>query len=140
MTHHNVETLRRAHEAFSRHDLDATTSFLAPTVTMVDHGRGRTMKSKEEFRGWLAAFVAMSSDIELVEAHYIDAGDWVTARFRAVGTQDGPMEQWPASNKPYSLDVCEVWRFNANGQAIEAHNYSDGLGLLIQLGHIQPPG
>jgi hypothetical protein len=37
------------------------------------------------------------------------------------------------------LDVCEVWRFNTNGEAIEGHNYSDGLGLLMQLGHMPPP-
>ena len=49
------------------------------------------------------------------------------------------MRPFPASNKPFSLDVCEVWHFNANGEADEGHNYSDGLGLAIQLGHLKPP-
>jgi hypothetical protein len=60
--------------------------------------------------------------------------------FRAVGTQDGQMMMFPASSKPFSLDVCEVWHFNANGEADEGHNYSDGLGLLMQLGHLKLPG
>jgi hypothetical protein len=140
MTNRNVETLRQAHEAFSRRNLDETIRFVAPTAIVIDHGRNQTMNSREEFRGWLAGHLAMSSDIKIVEARYIDAGDWVTAQFRAVGIQDGPMATFPASHKPYSFDVCEVWRFNADGQAIEGHNYSDGLGLLMQLGHIQPPG
>jgi steroid delta-isomerase-like uncharacterized protein len=140
MTNRNVETLRRAHEAFSKHNLEETMKLVAPTTTVIDHGRGQTMKSREEFRSWLEAFVSMSSDIKIVEARYFDAGDWITAQFRAVGTQDGPMDRFPASNKSYSLDVCEVWHVNANGEADEGHNYSDGLGLLIQLGHIQPPG
>ena len=83
----------------------------------------------------------MSSDIKLVDARYIDGGEYVTAIFHGVGTQDGPMAGTPfgPSGKAFSLDVCEVWRYNANGEAIEGHNYSDGLGLLMQLGHMSPP-
>ena len=135
----NVATLRAAHEAFSAHDFGQAATVAAPTTKIVDHGRGLTLASREEFRGWLAAFVVMSSDMRIVDAQYIDAGDWVTARFRAVGTQSGPLQAFPASNKPFSLDVCEVWHFDANGEADEGHNYSDGLGMLMQLGHLPAP-
>lgn len=135
----NSEIVRRAHQAFSQKDHGAAAKLVAENGKVVDHGRGMTLASRAEFRGWLDAFHQMSSDMVLVDAKYIDAGEWVTAQFRAVGTQDGPMDQFPASGKKYSLDVCEVWRFNDKGEAIEGHNYSDGLGLLIQLGHIQPP-
>jgi len=60
--------------------------------------------------------------------------------FRVVGTQDGPMDTFPPSGRQYSLDVCEVWRFDADGVGIEGHNYSDGLGLLVQLGHVEARG
>jgi hypothetical protein len=140
MESRNVAALRAAHEAFSAHDFGKAATVAAPTARIVDHGRGLTLASREEFRGWLAAFVVMSSDIRIVEAQYIAADDWVTARFRAVGTQDGPLQAFPASNKPFSLDVCEVWHFDANDQADEGHNYSDGLGLLMQLGHLPAPG
>ena len=135
----NVSTLRAAHEAFSAHDFDKAVAMMPSTVKVVDYSRGMMMSTRDDFRDWLAARGATSSDIKIVDAQYIDAGDWVTARFRAVGTQDGPMAPFPASNKPFSLDVCEVWHFNANGQADEGHNYSDGLGLLMQLGHLPPP-
>ena len=139
MASKNVETLKKAHQAFSAKDYNKAEKLTARKTKLIDHGRGQTMNSREEFRAWMEAFHAMSSDMKLVDARYIDAGEWVIAQFRAVGTQDGPMEPFPASNKPYSLDVCELWRFNSEGEAIEAHNYSDGLGLLMQLGHIQPP-
>ena len=139
VTASRVEILRKAHEAFNARDFDTAMKLVAPTTKIIDHGRGQTMNSREEFRGWLDAFVAMSSDIKLVDARYIDGGDWVTAQFRGVGTQSGPMGAFPASNQSFSIDVCEVWHFNANGEVDEGHNYSDGLGLLIQLGHIQPP-
>ena len=140
MATNNVEILRSAHEAFSRRDLDAAIRLVVSATNVTDHGRGQTIGSREEFRRWMEAFDAMSSDMKIVDSHYVDGGEWVTARFRAVGTQDGQMDQFPASHKPYSLDICEVWHFNADGEADEGHNYSDGLGLLIQLGHIQPPG
>jgi len=135
----NVSTLRAAHEAFSAHDCDRAATVGALGVKMVDHGRGMPLASRDELASWLKGFVAMSSDIRIIDAEYIDAGDWVTALFRAVGTQDGPMPPFPASHKPFSLDVCEVWHFDANGQADEGHNYSDGLGLLVQLGHFPAP-
>jgi hypothetical protein len=135
----NVETLRNAHEAFSAHNFDEATKLVAPTVTLVDHGRNQTFSTRDEFREWMTGFKSMASDMTIVDATYIDAGEWVTARFRAVGTQDGPTGPFPPTGKPFSLDVCEVWRFNANGEAIEAHNYSDGLGLLAQLGHLEQP-
>ncbi|RME01057.1 MAG: nuclear transport factor 2 family protein [Calditrichaeota bacterium] len=135
----NSEIVRRAHQAFSHKDNSAAAKLVAEKCTVVDHGRGMAMSSRAEFRGWLDAFHQMSSDMKLVDAKYIDAGEWVTAQFRAVGTQDGAMDQFPASGKKYSLDICEVWRFNDKGEAIEGHNYSDGLGMLIQLGHIQAP-
>jgi len=139
MSSKNVEILRNAHQAFNAKNFDQASKLVAVTTKVIDHGRNLTLNSRQEFRGWMEAFFAMASDIKLVDAHYIDDGDYVTAQFRAVGKQDGPLLAFPASQKSFSLDVCEVWRFNANGEAVEGHNYSDGLGLLIQLGHIQPP-
>jgi hypothetical protein len=41
---------------------------VAPTTRVVDHGRGQTLNSRQEFRGWLAAFGTMSSNIKIVDA------------------------------------------------------------------------
>lgn len=141
MANRNVETLKKAHEAFSAHNFDEAEKLVASTAKVIDDGRGQTLTGREAFRGWMEAFTRMSSDIRIVDAEYIDGGDYVTARFRAVGKQDGPMEGTPygPSDKPYALDVCEVWHFNAQGKADEGHNYSDGLGMLTQLGHLPMP-
>jgi hypothetical protein len=141
MSSKNIETLRKAHQAFSAHNHDEAIQLIAPSAKVVDHGRGQTMTNRQEFRAWMDAFKTTSSNMTIVDAQYIDGGDYVTARFRAVGVQDGPLSgiPFPASNKPYSLDVCEVWHFNGNGEADEGHNYSDGLGLLMQLGNMSAP-
>lgn len=136
----NVDRMRTMHEHFNVRDLDTVLAQSSEHAVMTDHGRGRTMKGRADLAEWLRAFIAMSSDMTIVDAVYIDGGPYVTSMFRVVGTQDGPMDTFPPSGRQYSLDVCEVWRFDADGVGIEGHNYSDGLGLLVQLGHVEARG
>jgi hypothetical protein len=142
MSQQYVETLRMAHQEFNAKNYDRAQNLVAAQTKLTDHGRNQVITTRAEFRGWMQNFHTMSSDLRIVDAQYIDAGEYVIAQFRAVGTQDGPMDPFPfpASGKPFSLDVCEIWRFSAEGQAVEGHNYSDGLGLLMQLGHLPAPG
>lgn len=139
MSTNAVDNLRQGHEAFSRHDLAATTAHMRPDVVVHIHNRGQTLTSAEAFRGYLGQQAAMSSDSRIADATYIDAGSHVIAQFRVVGTQDGPLLHFPPSNRPFALDVCEVWRHDDDGRAVEGHSYTDTMGLLIQLGHIPAP-
>ena len=133
---HLVDRLRAAHDAFSAGNHEAAMGLVAPEVRFTDHRLGQNFATRQEFRGWLDAHKAMASDMQIVDAQYVVSGEWVTARFRAVGTQDGPLGPFPPSGKRFSGDICEVWHFNSNGEADEGHNYSDGTGLLAQLGHL----
>ncbi|MBK8912532.1 MAG: nuclear transport factor 2 family protein [Chlorobi bacterium] len=131
-----VENLKKAHQAFSEMRLADSASLLAANATFTDHGRNQKTDSREEFQGWLGQHFAMASNVRIEDAQYVEMGNTVVAQFRAVGNQDGALGPFPPTGKPFTLDVCEVWTFNEEGQAIEGHNYSDGLGLLGQLGHI----
>ena len=77
--------------------------------------------------------------MKIVEGEYIDAGDWVTARFRVIGVQDGPMPPFPASNKPFPSTYARYGTLTPADRPIKGHNYSDGLGMLMQLGHLPAP-
>jgi hypothetical protein len=56
------------------------------------------------------------------------------------GVQDGAIPAgFAAGHTPFSLDLCEVWRFGPDGETDEGHNYSDGLGYLMQLGRLPMP-
>jgi steroid delta-isomerase-like uncharacterized protein len=135
----NVDTLRAAHNAMADRDPVPVTAMMRPDVVVYGHAAGQTFKSADEFAQFLNVYYTMSSDIRLVDAEYIAAGDKVVAQFRAIGTQDGPFLGFPASGRPFSLDVAEIWTFDKEGYAIEGHNYADTLGLLIQLGHVAAP-
>lgn len=136
----HIDTLRAGHEAFNARDFKAAaTGLLGMDGEFTDHARGASSHGPKEFQGWLESFMVTSSDLQIVDARYIDGGDWVTAIFRAEGTQDGPLGTFPATDMPFTLDICEVWHFGSNGLADEGHNYSDGLGMLMKLGHITAP-
>jgi len=134
-----IDSLRRAHEAFSRHDLAAVTADMRPDVAVTIHNRGQTLPSAEAFRDYLGQQLAMASDARITGATYIEAGEYAVAQFTVTGTQDGPLLNFPPSHRPFAFGVCEVWRYDADGRAVEGHNYADALGLLMQLGHIPVP-
>ncbi|MBK9231306.1 MAG: nuclear transport factor 2 family protein [Anaerolineae bacterium] len=90
----NIKTLRNAHQAFSAKRLDQSQQTVAERVRFTDHGRGQVVNSRGEFRGWMESHFAMSSDMRIVDARYIDAGDYVIAQFR--GRHPG----WPAAGVP----------------------------------------
>ncbi len=134
-----TDTLRLAHEAFSRHDLAGIIQDMRPDVVVYGHAAGQRLPSADAFAQFLGMYFTMSSDIQIVDAEYVTAGNKVIAQFRAVGSQDGPFLGFPAGGRPFSLDVAEIWTFDDEGYAIEGHNYADTLGLLIQLGHVPAP-
>jgi len=139
MNHRPVDTLRQSHEAFSRHDLAAATADMHPDVAVTIHNRNQTLHSAEAFRAYLGQQLAMAPDVRITDATYIDAGQYVVAQFTLTGTQDGPLLQFPPSNRPFAFGVCEVWRYDSDGRAVEGHSYTDALSLLMQLGHIPAP-
>jgi steroid delta-isomerase-like uncharacterized protein len=134
-----IDILRQAHEAFSRHDLDTAIAPMRPDVILNAHAAGQTFTSRAAVREFLSMYYAMSSDVHLINGQYFAAGNKVVAQLTAVGVNDGPFLDFPASGRPFALDLLEIWTFDDEGYAVEGHSYSDTLGLLMQLGHVAAP-
>lgn len=137
----NVETILSAYEAFNRGQLHEVVEGFREDVTWNDHALGATMKSREEFVGWLsdrlAAWKQAFPDGSVTDVRAIDAGDAVTIEAVFRGTNDGPFQGHPPTGKRISLPACEVWRFDEEGQVLSGATYYDRLSLLIQLGHVE---
>ncbi|MGC4047524.1 MAG: nuclear transport factor 2 family protein [Armatimonas sp.] len=132
-----IDRFQAAHDLFNAGNNAAIEAFAAPDFRLTDYGKGMTCTTPAEFRGWLDSHKEMSADMQIVDPVYVAAGDWVIARFRAVGHQTGPLGPFPATGKPFSMDVCEVWRFNEAGLAVEGYDYSNFANVATQLGHLQ---
>jgi hypothetical protein len=88
---------------------------------------------------FLPAWVTASSDIKVIDARYIDAGQTVVCTFSVVGTHDGPLGPFPATGKDFTLPLCEMWHFDSAGRVVGGDLYYDQASLLAQLGLMPQP-
>jgi steroid delta-isomerase-like uncharacterized protein len=140
MESRNVKTYRAGHEAFNRRDFNAMVKQYAENISWIDQARGITFRTPEEFKDdFLEGWTRISSDCQVTDARYTDAGDTVVARFTAQGTNDGPLGSFPATGKEWTLPICEMWHFGADGQVQGGEIYYDQLSLLRQLELLPEP-
>ena len=136
----NVETYRAGHEAFNRRDFEAMVEEYAESIRWIDHARGVTFSTPQEFKDeFLEGWIQASSDCQVTHARYTDAGEIVLARFTARGTNDGPLGPFPSTGKEWTLPICEMWHFDADGRVIGGEIYYDQVSLLTQLGLLFEP-
>ena len=131
----NVEAHRAGHEAFNRRDFEAMVEKYAERISWIDQARGATFRTPDEFKSeFLAGWIQASSDCEVTQARYDDAGETIVARFTARGTNDGPLGSFSATGKKWTLPMCEMWHFDGGGQVVGGEIYYDQVSLLSQLG------
>jgi steroid delta-isomerase-like uncharacterized protein len=136
----NVATHRAGHEAFNRRDFDAMVQDYAESIVWTDRARNLTFRTPQEFKTvFLPGWVQSSTDIQVREPRYIDAGQTVLCTFTVVGTHDGPLGPFPATNKRFALPLCEMWHFDSSGRVIGGDLYYDQVSLLLQLGLMPQP-
>jgi steroid delta-isomerase-like uncharacterized protein len=140
MSASNLEAHRAGHQAFNRRDFQAMTEHYADRITWTDHARGRTFRTRQEFRDdFLPGWVQTSADIRITDPHYFDAGPTVVAQFTVTGTHDGPLGPFPATGKRFALPLCELWHFDPSGLVVGGDLYYDQVSLLTQLGLLPQP-
>ena len=136
----NVERHRAGHEAFNRRDFAAMTTHYADRIRWTDRARGLTFTTPGQFRDdFLTGWVQASSDIEVTDPGYLDAGRSVVATFTVTGTHDGPLGPFPATGRPFTLALCELWHFDPDGRVVGGDLYYDQVSLLMQLGLLPQP-
>jgi hypothetical protein len=52
---------------------------------------------------------------------------------------DGSIGPLPPTNRQVSHPFCEIYHFGADGKIIGGRAYFDMYGMLVQLGHAEPP-
>ena len=140
MSASNLEAHRAGHEAFNQRDFEAMTRQYADSIAWTDRAQGRTFTTPQEFRDdFLAGWVTASSDIRVTGPRYLDAGQTVVCTFTVVGTHNGPLGPFPATGKQFSLALCELWHFDADGRVVGGDLYYDQVSLLTQLGLLPQP-
>lgn len=79
------------------------------------------------------------SDLEMTVEDVIVEDDKVVRRDRITGTHDGEFMGIPPTGKEVDVESIEIFRFD-DGQFTEARGLMDMMGLMQQLGVVEPLG
>jgi predicted ester cyclase len=126
--------------AFNTGQLDVIDDLVRPDA--IEHAadpklttnRGPT-PLKETIRAVRTAF----PDLKVVPEQIVVEGDLLMARVRMTGTNRGPWEGGPATNKAFDIDSVDIVRYQA-GRVVEHWEVMDRLTMLQQLGLLPPAG
>jgi len=125
--HENKELVRRYNEeVWNGHDLEKASEFLS---------EGLLEESIEHIRQFLTAF----PDSHLTIKDLIAEDDRVVARLVATATNTGPFAGQPATGKKVEIHSNRIYRI-ANNKIVDTWAMQDRLGLMEQLGLVQPAG
>ena len=135
----NVQTHRDAHEAWNAREFDAMVDRMASSITYVDHARGLTIRTRDDYKRWVEEWAQVFSNGKVVDAKYTDGGNTVVARFTARGTNDGSFGPFSPTGREMRFDVCEILEFDDQGKIVGGDAYYDQFSILTQLGHVEAP-
>lgn len=123
-------------EAFNAGNLDVVDGALADGY--LDHQAGPDAAAgPEAFSAFVRAFRATFPDVRVDVEDLIAAGDRVALRVTWRGSQQGALGGIPATGLPVEFGGYHIYRFE-DGKMAEHWGLQDDLGLLLQLGVIDP--
>lgn len=138
MTEQNKEIVRRLYEETDRQNVEALDQFFSPDL--VDHnpppipGLALGVEGiKQTFRMFIRAHPDGTHTIE----DMIAEGDKVVVRVTGRGTHTGELMGFAATGRELVMTGIAIYRL-ADGKIVERWAEHDLLGLMSQLGVIQP--
>lgn len=139
--HADPETVARRliEEGFNAGRLDVADELTdAGLVEHQDFGP-RHAPGAEGVRAVIASLRRAFSDFHLRVEDLTVAGETVWLRMVATGTNDGPFMGHPPTGRRIRADVVDLIRVR-DGRMVEHWGVPDRLAVLMQLGHVRPPG
>ena len=133
----NKAIVRRFFAALDDQDVDGVAAMLAPDYRL--HFDGNPEMGREAGIGFFGAFLAAFPDITHQVQDQIAEGDRVATRIVVRGTHQQELMGIPATGNEMSISATNVLRLD-QGKIAEHWVNSDGIGMLVQLGAMPPPG
>jgi predicted ester cyclase len=113
-------------EIFNRRNLAAINTFIAPDA--IDH-------CKQSLTLWL--MLAALPDFRVNVKTVIAEGDKIAVISTLAGSYQGVLMGVPASNQPVAMVKADIFRV-ANGKIVEIWQNGDYMGLMQQIGAVNP--
>jgi hypothetical protein len=112
--------------------------FQQPLFYYVDHPTGHIVSTVPQMNEFASGFWGITSDGQMINRHYIQAGNAVLCLFTVAGTNDKMPNGAKPTNKKFSLPGAEFIFFSSEGTGVGGDMYFDRLTFLNQLGFVPP--
>lgn len=136
-TEDNKRFARRAVEEFNEQNLAVFDELFAEDV--IDHSPSGETKGREGPREGLETLYTAFPDLEISIDDLIAEGDTVALRSTHRGTHEGKFMDIEPTGKQIKIENIVFARFE-DGKVVERWVQADMLGLMQQLGAVDPPG
>ena len=134
----NKAIARRGYEAINQNNLDALDEVVAPDITDHDPAPGQA-PGLEGVKQWFSSMHTAFPDFRMNVEDMIAEGDKVVARVRMSGTHQGEFMGIDATGNRVTITGIDILRVNADGKIMERWGNFDDLGMMQQLGVMEPP-
>ena len=134
---HEAVARRLIEEVWNKGKLDAIDGLV--TRDVVGHDPMNPVKGVSTFTEVVKKYRTAFPDCHMEIQDLFSAGDKVVMRWRATGTQRGPLESLPASGRHATITGISIYRFSGD-RICETFDNWDALGLMQQLGAVTLPG
>jgi steroid delta-isomerase-like uncharacterized protein len=136
----NKELVRRyTEEVFNEQNYDVIDEVLAEDL--IDHNPALPMEitSPAEFKEAVKTIHSAFPDFEAPIEDIIAEGDRVVTRTREMGTHEGTFAGVPPTGESVEVQGINIYRIE-DGRIAEMWIQVDTMGLMGQLGVVEPPG
>lgn len=131
---------RWINDGYNAGDLDVLRESV--TEDVVFHGQPGVegaLEGREEYLDW-AGGIAKALPDQKIEIHeMVSEGDRVAARVTLTATHEGPLGDIPPTGESFEVDALALIH-TEDGQIAEKWFRLDELGMMRQLGLVEPPG
>jgi predicted ester cyclase len=136
----NKQVVRRFVAAMNARDFAALDSLVAADVVRHSPSTpGLEIRSLEQFKEFLRRdFEGVPDALQEIRL-MVAEGDLVAVWANYSGTQTGQMGPFPPTGERFDLDFAGILRLE-DGRIVEIWAVWDNLGMLVELGHLEPPG
>lgn len=134
----NLETVKKANEAFMNKKSAESMAFYADDAVESDQASAADTKGKKEIDKGMTMFQKAFPDLKMEVKGQWAAGDYVIVEGKFSGTNTGPMGKMPKTGKPVTGEYAEIFKLK-DGKITELWRFRNGLAMAMQLGLVKMP-
>ena len=120
--------------AWNRHDPLGVARHVADNGVIEDVTTGHVMRGPAEVAEFVSSVTASASDLHFEMCSLLTTGDSYLCEWVMAGTNDGPLEDTPATGRRFSVRGVSVGRLDRDGRIVENRDYWNRATVLTQLG------